>query len=71
MFFPSLYILQNISDLVLGYRGNLEDRLVEEFDICNVIKDYVLDENEFVEFANHMIEYFVLDTGLQMPLFKP
>ncbi len=45
--------------------------MVEEFDICNVVKDYVLDENEIVEFTNHMIEYFILHTGLRMPLFKP
>lgn len=61
-----------MTDLVTGYdRGNLEDRLVEEFDICNVVKDYVLDENEIVEFANHMIEYFMQQTELKMPLFRP
>lgn len=42
--------------MVYGYgKDELEQRLIEEFDICNVIKDYVLDNNEFVEFANHMI----------------
>ena len=70
-YFASMIVIAaNAGGAWYGKRA-LEDRLVEEFDICNVIKDYVLDEDEIVEFVNHMIGYVTIQTGLRIPYFNP
>jgi hypothetical protein len=54
--------------------GEMEPKLwafvIEEYDICNVNKDYVLDITEIDDFLNRLLDYAYENGGLRFPKFE-
>jgi hypothetical protein len=44
--------------------------VTEEYDICNVNKDYVLDITEIDDFLNRLLDYAYENGGLRFPKFE-
>ena len=62
-YFPNYETRRTIVDVVAGdQQEKLWAFVTEEYDICNVNKDYVLDITEIDEFLNRMFDY-LYDNG--------
>lgn len=58
-YFPSYETKRTLVDIVAGEeQWKLWEFVTEEFDCCNVNKDYVLDITEIDDFMNRMFDYF-------------
>ena len=44
--------------------------IVEEFDIANINRDFVLDSSELTEFINRMLDHIQLVTDIDYPRLK-
>jgi hypothetical protein len=54
-------------NLIFLDENEFEERLVEEFDIANINKDYVLDNTEISEFINNMLNFVEYSIGISFP----
>lgn len=54
-------------NLIFLKENEFEERLVEEFDIANCNKDYVLDNVEISEFINNMLNFIEYSIGISFP----